>query len=125
MGHLYKKNTTRFVDPRTGKRTTRTKCPDSRREESRSAKWWGKWVDADGIEHREPLAKDKSVARQMLTEREREAERGRAGLADPFAEHRKTPLTDHVEAFGRYLKAKGNTPRHVRDTLSKLSAALV
>src|SRR5207249_9249677 len=43
----------------------------------------------------------------------------KSGLTDPFEEHRKRPLTEHLEDFRRYLEAKDNTPKHARQTRSE------
>jgi hypothetical protein len=56
-----------------------------------SEKWYGEYTDANGHPQRVPLSTDKTAAGQMLAELVRKAELGKAGIADPFAEHRKRP----------------------------------
>jgi hypothetical protein len=44
----------------------------------------------------------------------KKAELGRAGITDPFEEHRNRPLDGHVEDYVRYLAAKEVTPKQAR-----------
>jgi integrase len=90
----------------------------------KSAKWYGEYTDAEGITRRVPLSADKTAAGQMLAALVRRAELGRAGLADPFEEHRKRPLTAHLEDYRRFLEAKGNTAKHARQTCRRAAALL-
>ncbi len=89
-----------------------------------SAKWYGEYVDADGIARREPLSADKTAAHQMLGELVRKAELGRRGILDPFKHHRKLPLMEHLTDFRRYLEAKGNTPKHAQQTCRRAEAVV-
>jgi integrase len=57
-----------------------------------SAKWYGEYVDADGITRREPLSGDKTAAQQMLARLVHKAEMGNAGSRDPFEGQRLRPL---------------------------------
>jgi len=56
----------------------------------------------------------------MLTERARAARREAAGLADPFEQHRKRPLAEHLADFRRAMEAKDGTAEHVEQTLARL-----
>src|SRR5262249_33990612 len=58
---------------------------------------------------RVPLASDKTVARVMLADLVRKAERGEAGLEDEMTRARERPLAQHLEDYRRYILAKGNT----------------
>src|SRR5262249_37054215 len=53
-----------------------------------------------------------------------EAAKAEAGLADPFAEHRKRPLLEHLDDYARALEVKGDTPEHVRLTTGRVRALL-
>ena len=121
---LFRKTLTRHADPDTGKRV-KAGTPGAVTKRGKSAKWYGRFRDADGVLRTVPLARDKAAARSMLADLERDADRGRAGLSDPFAEHARTPLSDHADAFGRHLAAKGNTDQHVRGTLARVRGALI
>ena len=61
----------------------------------------------------------------MLRDLEIEAERGRAGLADPFAEHARTPLAVHFHDCGTDLAARGRSEAYVNATLMRVRAALL
>jgi hypothetical protein len=62
----------------------------------RTAKWYGWYRDKAGKKCRVPLCKDKAGAMRMLTEHLQRLDREAAGLIDPFEEHQKRPLSDHL-----------------------------
>src|SRR5262245_46731374 len=72
-----------------------------------SEKWYGEYIDGDGITKREPLSTDKTAAGQVLAELERRSELERAGIRDPFRDHRKRPLSEHRDAWEASLRANG------------------
>ena len=111
MSSLFKRTYT-STDSVTGKQTRR-----------KTAKWYGKFTDADGTLQRVPLSTNKAAAEQMLAELCRRAEFGKVVLADPFAPHRKRPLSEHVADFRRHLESKGNTADHVALTVARIEAA--
>jgi site-specific recombinase XerD len=108
MASLYKKNRTK-VDPKSGRRT-----------KIKSAKWWIKYRDADGIVRRVPGFTDKSATQQHAASLEREAELGRAGVRDPHKEHRKRSLADHLSDFERHLRNKGITETQVKLVMGRV-----
>jgi len=112
MASLYKKPVI-VTDPKTGQKT-----------KTKSKKWWGRYRDENGIERRVPLAVDKGAAQAMLNEVVRKSERRAAGLADPFEEHRRKPLTQHLEDFSTYLVNKGSTPDHVKLTKQRAESII-
>jgi hypothetical protein len=87
-----------------------------------SAKWDGEYTDADGVEQCVPLSTDKTAAGLMLAELVRKAELGKADVRDPFEEHHKRPLAEHLEDYHRHLLAKGNTQEHADKTRSRIQA---
>ncbi|MHB1426380.1 MAG: hypothetical protein ACYC3I_24725 [Gemmataceae bacterium] len=91
---------------------------DGTRIRQLSRKWYGSYVDVDGVERCVPLATDKTAAGQMLAELVRKAELGKAGIVDPFAEHRQRPLSEHVADWQSALTASGATGKHVRQTVA-------
>jgi len=111
MASLYKKPV-RITDPKTGQKI-----------KTDSKKWWGRYVDADGVERRVPLAVDKKIAGRMLNELVEQAEQGRN--SDPVAEAAKLPIELHLEAFEEHLAAKGNTTLHVKQTVKRVEAYLM
>jgi integrase len=106
------------------KRVVVTDPKSQRRIKKRSKKWWGRYRDENGAVRRLPLATDKMAAQAMLNELVRKVELKIAGLGDPFEQHRKRPLTQHVADFRSYLEAKGNTPKHARQTCNRVRALL-
>ena len=116
---LFKKTTTRHVDPSTDRQVP-AGTPGAVKRTVRSAKWYGRFRDAGGVQRTVPLSRDKAAARALLAEKQRDAERGRAGLADPCADAARVPLTDHLAAYGRHLEAGGRSARYVREETARV-----
>ena len=98
--------------------------PGAKPVRTRARKWYGQFKDAQGKICRVPLCTDKTAARQKLDELVRKVERGEAGLVNPFEEHNRTPLADHLEQYRLHLEAKDNTERHVRETIGQIKKVL-
>ena len=115
QGRLVSKGTPDAIRQRVSKET-----PGAIREKKRAVKYYGRYIGADGLEQRDPLDKNKDLAHDMLTERARAARREAAGLADPFEQHRKRPLAEHLADFRRAMAAKDGSPKHVEMTYVRL-----
>ena len=107
MASLYKK-TYSGLDPETGARIKR-----------KTRKWWIKYRDAHGTVRRIPGCTDKAATLQMAAKLEREAELKKAGVNDPYKAHRKRPLLEHLEAYERFLRAKGTSEQHLYQVISR------
>jgi integrase len=72
--------------------------------------------------------RSEDAARQVLAELERKAERVRSGLISPsearVADHRSTPIGEHVAAYITSLEASEASPGHVAETRRILKAVL-
>ena len=108
MASLYKKPIV-VRDPKTGKKV-----------KQKSRKWWGRYRDAMGRDTRVPLANDKTAAQAMLNELVRRVELEKAGLLEPFEEHLKRPLGEHLRAFEKYLLDKGVTEKQLYTARSQV-----
>src|SRR6516162_1652798 len=82
-----------------------------------------RYYTADGRRKPVPLCPDLGRSKQLLNKLLTDAAMRQHGLADPYADHRKRPLADHLADFRAALAAKGNHPRHVRLTIAHLEAA--
>jgi hypothetical protein len=100
-----------FTDPETGRKTRK-----------RSPKWYGQYIDSNGIRQRVSLSEYKTAATQMLNELVRKAELEKAGIVDRFAEFRKPPLLDHLGDYRRHLESKDNDPRYVSQAFAHCKA---
>lgn len=80
----------------------------------RAKKHYAKGLPGWPMGKKVPLAASKRVAQKMLDDLITAAERGQAGLADRFQEHRTKPIAEHLDAYGKVLLAKGNTAKYVR-----------
>jgi len=99
--------------------------PGVRKEKARAESWFARYRDATGTLCRQPLkVNSRAMAQRLLAQILDRVEAKRVGRDDPFEEHRDTLLTEHLAAYGRYLDAKGDTPRHVRETLHSIGLVL-
>jgi integrase len=97
------------------------KCPRTgRRIKKQTKKWYGWYKDRDGRTVRVPLSEDKAVAQQMLAKLIANAERGRAGLVDAFAEHRNRPIREHVEDYRTDLRNREVSAAQVQMVCSRI-----
>jgi integrase len=97
---------------------------DGKKYLKRSAKWYGQYTDFAGVVRRKPLSPNKDAAKLMLAELVRRAEGEKAGVRDPFADHRKAPLATHLSAWEGVLTARGNSPDYVELKVSRVRKLL-
>ena len=115
MAHLFKPWQVRYVDA-TGRRVKKG-TPGAICKRQRAKKWYGQFIDHTHTRRRVPLCRDKEAAQAKLARLLRKDEREAAGIADPFDEARKLPLSDHLAAYRRHLEAKGNAPDYIGETV--------
>src|SRR5262249_51349331 len=72
--------------------------------------WYGK---VPGQPKAVKLCTDKAASEIMLGDLLRKAEMKQVGAGDPFEEHNKRPLSEHLEDYRRELAARDNAPRYV------------
>jgi integrase len=120
--HLFKPVIVRYIGP--GGRRVPKGTAGARKVRLRARKWYGEYRDAEGRLRRVPLASDKQAAHQLLARCVKEAERGQAGMIDPFGEQRCRPLKGHVEDYQRYLSGKGDCPDHITLTIARIRRTL-
>jgi integrase len=94
-----------------------------------SSKYLARFKDGQGVTRTVPTrCKDQSAARAVLVELERRAELVRSGILTPaqdaVADHRRSSIGIHVQAYLASLQAKGCTPKHV-STVRHLLTALI
>lgn len=114
IANLYRPSYTK-TDPETGEKSV---C--------RLRKWYGKYVDADGVPRRVPLCTDKTAAQAMLAELVRKAERQQAGIVDRASDELARTIAEHLQDYRTHLFAKGRSDKHVRGTIrtiEKVTAA--
>ena len=85
-----------------------------------------KWRDGDGLVRTQSTGcRDRSAARNKLSELERRAERQRAGVLTALealaGDWATVPVTEHIDDWVKALKGRGRTPRHARDMEYKLT----
>ncbi len=127
-----------------GKRVTKD-TPGAVKVVTKSAKWYGRYTDGAGVQHRVPLSEDKTVARRMLAKLAGDSQLAGVGIPVPDAEAARKPLAcpkcqstgrtktgqpcecpdgAHLTDFRRYLAAKGNTKDHVARTCRRIGEVL-
>ena len=86
--------------------------------------WYFDLKDESGRVRRVKGSPDKNVTEQMIAEAVRRVERRRLGYADPLEDYLTRPLREHLGDFAAHLEAKGDTARHVRETIARVVAVL-
>ena len=80
--------------------------------------WYYRYVDADGVKREVKGSTDKRATEQLARAAESEAAKIRAGLVDQkdlaYQRHGKAPLAAHLDDFESDMRARNDTPRHVR-----------
>src|SRR5438045_2299795 len=104
MPHVFKKSITRTLDA-SGRQVPRG-TPGAHKHREKSTKWYG---HVPGSPKPVPLCANKSAAQMMLNELVKKAELAKAGISDPFEQHRQRPLVEHLADFEAELLAKGDT----------------
>lgn len=86
-----------------------------------SAGCWYYKFNVGGKEFKGKGYTDKEATRQLAARLQREAsfEHG-AGVVDPFKEHRKRPLSAHLEDYSQYLSDKGRNANYVQTTVQRI-----
>ncbi len=118
MSYLLKVTTIRYVDSQ-GKRVSKG-TPGSQAVKGKSRKWYGRFKDPNGKDKQVPLFTDKTASQAKLNEIVRNVERRSAGLYDPYEEHHKKSVNDHLADYEAFMIAKGITEKHVNQTLSRI-----
>ena len=97
-----KKKKYKRVNPRTGREETRT-----------SRKYYIPFKDSSGVTKEVSGYTDRAATLELARKLERRAAQESEGLTDPFEEHRRRPLAEHLEEFESHLRNKGCTEMHV------------
>jgi hypothetical protein len=96
------------------RRKVKANTPGAKKVTIKAKKWYAR---LSGSSKAIPLSKNKTAALQMLAELQRKAEFIKVGLVDPFEEHRKRPLSEHLVDWHQSILAGGATAKHARQTL--------
>lgn len=118
---VFKKRFTRYV--KDGHRVPKG-TPGATKVQEESRKYHGRYRDAHGKLAEPALSTDKTVARRMLADLERQVEKAKVGYVDEFADPRSAPIGEHIAAYRANLERKGVSERHLYETTRRLQAVL-
>jgi hypothetical protein len=104
----FKKQTVHYATPNGQRCSPDTPGAVKRVEESR--KYYGLVPQPNGKRKPVPLCPDLGRSKQILNKLLTDAAMRQHGLADPYEEHRKRALADHLADFRAASSAKGTTP---------------
>jgi integrase/recombinase XerD len=93
----------------------------AKKVKKKSKKWYGR---VPGNPKPIALCENKTAAGQILADLIRKAELERAGIRDPFEDHRNRPLSDHLSDWEEVLKARNNTDEYVSLKVSRVQKIL-
>jgi len=117
MAGTYRPTIIRYYDSQG--RQVRKGTPGARRVREKSKTFWGRVPDANGKLRPVALCDDADAAEDMLAAMKQRAKRIARGDIDPFEEHRKRPLAEHLEQFQSALLAKGATLKQAQQVFSR------
>jgi len=89
-----------------------------------SACYYGTFRGADGVEHTVKLCEDKGASETILSEHRKRAVLEAIGVVNPFEEHMRRPLAEHLADYEADLKARGRTEKHTRLIVTHCKALL-
>ena len=117
MASVYRPTVIRYIDSQ-GRQVPKG-TPAAKRTREKSKTFRGRYRGADGKPLTVSLCDDQDAAETMLNELVKRARREAAGDIDPFEDHRKRPLADHLEEFEAALLAKGATAKQATQVASR------
>lgn len=128
MAHLIRPWQVRYVDA-DGRRVPKG-TPGARKVRQRARKYYGGGIPGNAPDgkpygdRRVPLASDKAVARAMLADLVKRAERGEAGLESRTTDAARKPLAEHRADFeaSQRAAAEGVTDKQARQNQQRLRA---
>lgn len=118
MSRLFKQQITRYVDEQ-GRRCSKN-TPGAKQTVEESAKWYGQFKDKNNRWRRVALSTDKEVSKKRLAQLVATADSGKFKLTDPFAEHRKRKLTEHLDDYAIALHAKDRRAEYVSKQVQRI-----
>jgi integrase len=108
MASIFRKSYTKIVK---GKRVTRY-----------ARKYTIKYKDEHGQWRTKTGTTDKGLTQRMAATVEYEVDQRRGGHGNPYEAPRQEPLSEHLEAYRRFLEAKERCPDHVERTICRIQA---
>ncbi len=122
-GELFKKEIIRWLDE-DGRRVS-PNTPGAKRVVKKSRKWYGYVKDPKtGKWQQTPLSTDKQAARKKLSDLETKLARGEAGLLDPYADTKRSPVGGLVDEYLTDLAEQGRTEEYRRATRRLLDTVI-
>ncbi len=101
-----------------------TKVINGKKVKKQSLKYYTKLTVADGVKRTIPLFRDKTASQQKAAQLQREIELAKAGVTNPYKDHQKKPLIQHLKDFKQSLLDKGDTKDHARLTHNRVKSIL-
>ena len=117
MTGTYRPTIIRYLNAQ-GKRVPKV-TPGAKRVREKSKTFWGRCADANGEVRPVALCDDADAAEAMLAEMKQRAKRESRGDIDPFEDHRKRPLAEHLVDFEAALLAKEATDKQAQQVASR------
>ena len=117
MASVYRPTVIRYIDSQ-GRQVPKG-TPGAKRTREKSKTFRGRYRGADGKPRTVSLCDDQDAAETMLNELVTRAKREARGDIDPFEDHRKRPLAEHLVDFEAALLAKEATDKQAQQVASR------
>ncbi len=104
-----------------GKTITAPLSEDGRKIVLTSPVWHVEYTGPDGTQKRAKGYSDKDATQNLLARLVKAAAHGAEGMDDPFQEHNRRPLVEHLADFRAHLEALNDSPEHVNLVVARCS----
>lgn len=82
--------------------------------------WYVRYKDANGKWQRRKGYTDKAATEKLAVEIQQRVDRRQSGVADPFEDHHRRPIMEHVKDFAESLSSKDISVAHRREVVSRV-----
>jgi integrase len=120
---VWRKKSTKYVNAKTGKRTTKTD-PNAKRIEYESKRFYGTVNRSDGTKKQQPLTEDETTSLTLLFRLQAEADKDKALGITPTDRKKDEAITTYLESFEAVLRGRGRSESHVTKTIKRATDVL-
>lgn len=103
-----------------GRTVTGTLSEDGTRVSVETPKWYVEFMDENGKQKHKAGYTDRRATETLAEEIQQRIDRIRAGTYSADMDHAKKPLAEHIDDFERFMRSKGGTDRHVKESVSQI-----
>lgn len=120
---VWRKSSTRYVDAKTGKRTSKDD-PQAVKRVEYSKRFYGTLTASDGSKKQKPLTEDKTTSLALLLRLQNEADKDRALGIVPQERKADKPIQIYIDKYKEVLASRNGNKHYQKTTLDYISDVL-